>query len=49
MKKSSRRRKTANGMRSEYDFSNGVKGKYAPRYRRGANVIVLDPDVAERF
>ena len=33
-------------MRDEYDFSGGVRGKYARRYARGSNVVVLDPDVA---
>jgi hypothetical protein len=32
-----------------YDFSNGVRGKYAARYREGSNVVVLDPDVAATF
>jgi hypothetical protein len=36
-------------MREEYDFSGGVRGKYAKRYAEGTNVIVLDPDVAEMF
>jgi len=36
-------------MRDEYDFSGGVKGKYAGRLAKGSNVIVLDPDVAEVF
>jgi hypothetical protein len=36
-------------MRAEYDFSHGVRGKYARRYARGANVIVLEPDVAKVF
>ena len=36
-------------MRDEYDFSVGVKGKYAGRFGKGSNVIVLDPDVAEVF
>ena len=36
-------------MLEEYDFSNGVRGKYAARFAKGANVIVLDPDVAEVF
>ncbi len=36
-------------MRKEYDFSNGVRGKYAKRYAEGSNVVVLDPDVAEHF
>ena len=36
-------------MREEYDFSTGVRGKYASRFAEGSNVIVLDPDVAEVF
>jgi hypothetical protein len=36
-------------MLEEYDFSSGVQGKYAKRYREGTNVIVLDSDVAKVF
>lgn len=36
-------------MRDEYDFSGGVRGKYAERFAKGSNVIVLDADVAEVF
>ena len=36
-------------MRSHYDFSAGVRGKYARRYAEGTNVVVLDPDVARVF
>ncbi len=36
-------------MRPEYDFSKGVRGKYAKRYAEGTNVVVLDPDVAAVF
>jgi hypothetical protein len=36
-------------MRDEYDFSEGIRGKYASRFAEGSNVIVLDPDVAEVF
>jgi hypothetical protein len=36
-------------MRDHYDFSGGVRGKYAARYAEGTNVIVLAPDVAEVF
>lgn len=36
-------------MRSEYDFSGAVRGKYYNRYLEGANVVVLDPDVAKQF
>jgi hypothetical protein len=33
----------------EYDFSKGVRGKYAERYAAGSNMVVLSPDVAEIF
>lgn len=33
----------------EYDFSKGVRGKYAKRYAEGTNVVVIDPDVAKYF
>ena len=33
----------------EYDFTGGVRGKYTKRYEEGANVVVIDPDVAEYF
>ena len=33
----------------EYDFSAGVRGKYASRFAKGTTMIVLDPDVAELF
>jgi hypothetical protein len=36
-------------MRPEYDFSNGVRGKYYEAYQQSSNVVVLDPDVAEIF
>lgn len=36
-------------MLDEYDFSKGIRGKYAERYKKGTNVIVIDPDVAEYF
>ena len=36
-------------MLEEHDFSGGVRGKYAARFAEGANVVVLDPDVAEVF
>jgi len=38
-----------NGMRGEYDFSQGRRGKYARRYAEGTNVVVLEPDVAKVF
>ena len=36
-------------MLEEYDFSGGVRGKYAKRYAKGTNVVVIDPDVAKYF
>ena len=36
-------------MLDEYDFSKGVRGKYAKRYAEGTNIVVLAPDVAEVF
>ena len=36
-------------MLPEYDFSRGVRGKYAKRYHQKVNVAVLAPDVAEYF
>ena len=36
-------------MRDEYDFSAGIRGKYAERFKQGSNVVVLDPDVAAEF
>jgi hypothetical protein len=37
------------GPRPEYDFREGVRGKYARRFSDGSNVVVLDPDVARVF
>jgi hypothetical protein len=36
-------------MRAEYDFSGGVRGKYDEQFRKGSNVVVLDPDVSKAF
>lgn len=44
-----KRMKNDEDMLEEYDFSGGVKGKYAKRYEEGTNVVVIDPDVAEYF
>lgn len=42
-----RKKRHDDEMRGHYDFSGGERGKYAARYAEGANVIVLDPDVAD--
>jgi len=40
-------------LRPEYDLSEllkeGVRGKYADRYREGTNLVLLAPDVAKAF
>jgi len=36
-------------MLEEYDFSRGRRGKYASRYAKGSNVVVLEPDVVKVF
>ena len=36
-------------MRPEYDFSGGVRGKYADRYSQGTNLVVIEPDLAKVF
>jgi len=36
-------------MLEEYDFSKGVRGKYAKRYAEGTNVVVIESDVAKVF
>ena len=36
-------------MLEEYDFSKGVRGKYAKRYSEGTNVVVIEPEVAKYF
>jgi hypothetical protein len=33
----------------EYDFSNGVRGKHHEAYKKGANVVFLEPDIAKVF
>ncbi|HEV2124150.1 MAG TPA: hypothetical protein VGW38_15410, partial [Chloroflexota bacterium] len=36
-------------MLKEYDFSGGVRGKYAARFAEGTNIVVLAPDLARIF
>jgi hypothetical protein len=36
-------------MREEYDVRGGVREKYAERFAKGSNVVVLDEDVARVF
>jgi hypothetical protein len=52
MKKKSKSEMT-DELRPEYDLrellKDGVRGKYAERYKQGTNLVPLDPDVAEVF
>ena len=48
MKKATHAKNDAD-MLEEYDFSKGIRGKYAKRYAEGTNIVVLSPDVAEVF
>jgi len=41
--------KKKDDIREEYDFSGGVRGKYAEKFIKGSNVIILDPDMARLF
>jgi hypothetical protein len=36
-------------MRTEYDFSKGVRGKYEGRISKDATLVLLEPDVAAVF
>jgi len=36
-------------MLDEYDFSNGIRGKYAKAYTEGVNIVKLDRDVMDFF
>jgi hypothetical protein len=36
-------------MREVYDFSGGDQGKHYQAYRKGTNIVLLDPDVAAIF
>jgi len=47
--KKHRKRQPTSDISREYDFRSGQRGKYAKRYQKGTNVVVLDPDVARVF
>ena len=36
-------------MLNEYDFSKGVRGKYAAAYHEGVNIVKIDEDVTKVF
>jgi len=41
--------KSKDNILEEYDFSNGIRGKYAKRYKEGVNIIKLDSDISKFF
>ena len=49
MPASRKQKRDGDEMRPEYDFSGGIRGKYAADFAHGTNVVVLAPDVAEAF
>ena len=49
MKKSRPKDPDADTLQPEYDFSGAARGVTAARYAEGANVVLLDPDVAKVF
>ena len=44
-----RKTKDVDTMRSEYDFSNGVRGVAARRVAKGGRIVVVSPDVLDVF
>ena len=39
-------------LKPEYDLKNlgqGVRGKYYDEYKKGTNVVVIDPDLTDTF
>ena len=47
--KSAKAKSRGRDLLSEYDFSRGVRGKYARRFAEGTNLVKLEPDVAKVF
>ena len=43
------RKRSVPEMRPEYDFRDGLRGKYAKAFARGSNVVVLEPDLVAEF
>ncbi|MBI5083129.1 MAG: hypothetical protein HZB13_00820 [Acidobacteria bacterium] len=42
-------KKASDTLRAEYDFSKGQRGRYAKRFAKGTNLVLLAPDVARAF
>ncbi len=50
--KKANNKKMSDDLRPEYDLSKlkkGVRGKYAKRFQKGTNLVLLSPDVAKYF
>lgn len=43
------KKKPASDMVPEYDFKDGIRGKYAKNFAEGTNIILLAPDVLKDF
>jgi hypothetical protein len=41
--------KKQSDMLNEYDFSKGIRGKYAQAYHEGVNIVKIDDDVTKIF
>ena len=50
--KKANKKEMSDQLRPEYDLSKlkgGVRGKYAKRFQKGTNLVLLSPDVAKYF
>jgi len=50
--KKANNKKRSDELRPEYDLAKlkgGVRGKYAKRFKKGTNLVLLSPDVAKYF
>jgi urate oxidase len=43
------KKKSVPDMLPEYDFSGGIRGKYAKKFAEGTNIVVLASDVHKNF
>ena len=51
-KSTKKARPTPDALRGEYtreELGKGVRGKYYNEYRKGTNLVLLEPDVAKAF